>query len=39
MYVLRRLLAVYQGDDMRMMEAFEDRDFGGEVVLELFVEL
>jgi hypothetical protein len=32
------LLAVYERDDVRMLETLENLDFGGEVVFELLVE-
>ena len=34
-----RFSAVDEGDDMRMMETFEDVDFGVEILLEFLVEL
>ena len=39
MYVLGRLLAIDQGYYMRMMQAFENRYLGRQVVFELLVEL
>jgi len=35
----RRLLAIDESNDVRMVEAFEDVDLGGQVVLELLVQL
>ena len=37
--MLGGLLAVNQGNNVWMVQAFEDSDLGGEVVFELFVEL
>lgn len=39
MNVCVRLLAVDEGGNMRMMEAFQNRDFGGQVVLQFLVQL
>ena len=38
MYVSSRFFAVDQGNDVGMMEAFENVDLGVEVVFELFIE-
>lgn len=37
--VLCRLMAVDQGDDVRVLKALEDVDFGGKVILQLLIEL
>ena len=39
MYMRARVFAVDEGYDMGMVKAFEDGDFGSEVLLELLVEL
>lgn len=39
MYMRGGLVAVDERDDMRMMQALEDIDFGGKVVFQLLVKL
>ena len=38
-YVGRRLLTIDESNDMWVMEAFQDMDFGVEILFELLVEL